>query len=161
MSPTPGAPPSPRNLPRSSASCHLQAGYRGRCSPPTPSPPLLQAHRLSSQSTNAPSCRLFRRWTSSDSYLQGTRRPEIQIWGEGTGNKGQWSISRELPKEDFPAIWESRSQGLGIPPLHYHLLSLFLGDHLLRMSIPRVLRLQTACVPCSRALSSASGNPSD
>lgn len=73
----------------------------------------------------------------------------------------QWSMSRELPKEDFPAVWESRSQGLGIPAFHYHLLSLFLGEHLLHMSIPRVLSLQTASFPLSRALSSVNGNPSD
>lgn len=70
-------------------------------------------------------------------------------------------MSRKLPKEDFPAVWESRSQGLGIPPLHYHLLSLYLGEHLLHMSIPRVPGLQTASIPLIGALSSVNGNPSD
>lgn len=50
--------------------------------------------------------------------LQGTRRPEVQIWGEGNGDKGQWSMPRELPKEDFPAVWMPRSQpGYPTPPL--------------------------------------------
>lgn len=38
-------------------------------------------------------------------------------------------MSKGLPKEGFPTVWESRSQGLGVPTLHYHFLTLFLGDH--------------------------------
>lgn len=57
-------------------------------------------------------------------------------------------MSRELPKEDFPTVWESRSQGLGVPTLHYHFLTLFLGDHsLFHMSIPRILCVQAASLP--------------
>lgn len=69
-------------------------------------------------------------------------------------------MSKGLPKEGFPTVWESRSQGLGVPTLHYHFLTLFLGDHSsFHILIPRILCLQAACLPLSRALSDASGYP--
>lgn len=158
VSPTPGAPPSPRILPGSSASCGLHAGYRGRCSPPTPSPPLLQAHRLNSQSTNAPSCRLFparsrggggHRQTLIFEENAGQRS---KYGGMETGIKGSGLCQESYPKRIFQQSG-CLGHSLGIPPLHHYLLSLFMGDHLLHTPIPRVLRLQTASVPLGRASS--------
>lgn len=53
---------------------------------------------------------------------------------------------------------EPRSQSPGVQTLRYHFLTLFLGDQfLLLVSIPRVLCLQAASLPLSRALCNARG----